>query len=208
EAFRTALRRLTASPAGSLAGLPADLIARLDPADRTASEAIVSRYLDDNAIELIGTRSLAEITGGLLAALADSRAEPIPRATTDLIEQYLAIRGPAVEAAQRIEGLIAHIGPRTAMALAAHHRRLDLMERAGLDVAGFEFSAEFGRSLEYYTGFVFDIISPALGPASPIAGGGRYDSLMKAVGTAYDIPAVGSAIHTERLLTIANGGIR
>ena len=49
------------------------------------------------------------------------------------------------------------------------------MENAGIATAALDFSAEFGRNLEYYTGFVFDVTSPKLGPQTPIAGGGRYD---------------------------------
>ena len=67
------------------------------------------------------------------------------------------------------------------------------------------FSAEFGRNLEYYTGFVFEISVPRLGPRSPVAGGGRYDSLVSDVGAPSPVPAVGSSIHTERLLAALNG---
>ena len=36
--------------------------------------------------------------------------------------------------------------------------------------------------------------------ASQIAGGGRYDGLLANIGAPRDVPAIGSAIHTERLL--------
>ncbi|MEO1794423.1 MAG: ATP phosphoribosyltransferase regulatory subunit, partial [Pseudomonadota bacterium] len=75
-----------------------------------------------------------------------------------------------------------------------------------IDPARVEFSAEFGRSLAYYTGFVFEIVTDDLGPDSPIAGGGRYDSLMKMVGASADVPAVGAIIHTERLLNAVSEG--
>jgi ATP phosphoribosyltransferase regulatory subunit len=39
-----------------------------------------------------------------------------------------------------------------------------------------------------------------------VAGGGRYDDLMRAVGSAEDVPAVGAAIHTEHLLAAISGG--
>ncbi|MBO0766506.1 MAG: ATP phosphoribosyltransferase regulatory subunit, partial [Hyphomicrobiaceae bacterium] len=61
--------------------------------------------------------------------------------------------------------------------------------------------AEFGRNLEYYTGFVFEVIASALGPKSPVAGGGRYDGLLAQVGASANVPAVGASIHTERLLS-------
>ena len=70
---------------------------------------------------------------------------------------------------------------------------------------GAAFSAEFGRNLEYYTGFVFEIVVPELGPKSPVAGGGRYDSLLADVGAPAPVPAVGSSIHTERLLAVLSG---
>jgi len=89
--------------------------------------------------------------------------------------------------------------------LAAFRRRLDLLDAAGVDTHGAAFAAEFGRDLEYYTGFVFEIVAPALGPDSPVAGGGRYDSLLADVGAPVPVPAVGSCIHTERLLAVLSG---
>jgi ATP phosphoribosyltransferase regulatory subunit len=89
----------------------------------------------------------------------------------------------------------------------SYHRRLQLMAEMGVDVVHTEFSAQFGRQLEYYTGFVFEVISPNLGPATPLAGGGRYDDLMRAAGAKRDVPAVGAAIHTERLLSVVQGGV-
>ena len=66
------------------------------------------------------------------------------------------------------------------------------------------FATEFGRDLEYYSGLVFQIEAGG-DKASPIAGGGRYDSLLRSVGARAEVPAVGSAIHTERLLACVKG---
>ena len=40
------------------------------------------------------------------------------------------------------------------------------------------FDAGFGRVFSYYDGFLFEVISPAVGLDSPVAAGGRYDSLL------------------------------
>jgi ATP phosphoribosyltransferase regulatory subunit len=205
EAFRTDLARLSERPAGPLKGLPVELARRLDAADRTASKARVAAYLEENGIELIGARSLAEITESLLATAEDARSKPIPDRSRRLIEDYLKIRGPLPAALVALEKLLAGVGQRTTRVMAAFANRVRLMKGAGLDPAAMQFSAEFGRSLEYYTGFVFEIVSPRLGELSPIAGGGRYDDLMTAVGAPRPVPAVGSAIHTERLLAAVNG---
>jgi ATP phosphoribosyltransferase regulatory subunit len=90
--------------------------------------------------------------------------------------------------------------------LDAFARRLDLIEQAGISLAGAQFSAEFGRTLDYYTGFVFEAVAPALGARSPVAGGGRYDSLLAEVGAPGSVPAVGASIHTERLLAALDTG--
>ncbi len=55
------------------------------------------------------------------------------------------------------------------------------------------------RGLDYYTGMVFEVHVPELGPSSQCAGGGRYDTLVKDLGGP-DVPAVGMAIGFDRLV--------
>ena len=59
------------------------------------------------------------------------------------------------------------------------------------------------RGLDYYTGFVFEAISPELGAQDAYLGGGRYDQLCSQLG-GKDLPAIGMAIGIERLASIAN----
>ena len=60
------------------------------------------------------------------------------------------------------------------------------------------------RNLDYYTGIVFEVMSPNLG--YNLCGGGRYDKLLSRFGVE-SIPAVGFAIGMERLRLAVNGGI-
>jgi ATP phosphoribosyltransferase regulatory subunit len=83
-------------------------------------------------------------------------------------------------------------------------RRFDLLQQRGIDIAAASFATEFGRDLEYYSGLVFQIEAGG-DKESPIAGGGRYDGLLRSVGAPVEVPAVGSAIHTERLLASVRG---
>lgn len=71
----------------------------------------------------------------------------------------------------------------------------------GADLDRIAFSGAFGRSLEYYTGYMFQI-EVARNGAQPlvIAGGGRYDDLLSDIGSPEPVPAVGFALYTERLL--------
>jgi ATP phosphoribosyltransferase regulatory subunit len=198
EAFRAELLRLTSGSRGT--DLPRDLVDSLDPADPAGAEALVIEHLDKAGHELIGARSAAEIAERLLAEAADLREKPLPAETAALIESYVAVKGPVGETVARLERLVRRHGVELSAGLAAFQRRLDLLAQAGISMAGAEFAAEFGRNLEYYTGFVFEVNTPALGPRSPVAGGGRYDDLIAEVGAPSRVPAVGASIHTERLL--------
>ncbi len=57
------------------------------------------------------------------------------------------------------------------------------------------------RGLDYYTRATFEIQTGALGAQSAIAGGGRYDGLVKGLGGP-DLPATGFAIGFDRLAEI------
>lgn len=57
------------------------------------------------------------------------------------------------------------------------------------------------RGLDYYTGVVFEIISPELGAQNTFLGGGRYDNLSNQLG-GKQLHAVGFAIGLERMLEL------
>lgn len=61
------------------------------------------------------------------------------------------------------------------------------------------------RGLDYYTRTAFEVIVPGLGSQNAIAGGGRYDSLLKELGGP-DLPGIGFAIGIERLALFIKGG--
>jgi len=60
------------------------------------------------------------------------------------------------------------------------------------------FSTNFGRNIEYYTGIVFEIYNSS---KKEIARGGRYDDLLKNLGSKKNISAVGAAINLNNLQT-------
>ena len=58
------------------------------------------------------------------------------------------------------------------------------------------------RGLDYYTRTAFEIQTTSLGSQSAVAGGGRYDNLVKELGGP-DIPATGFAVGFDRLAELA-----
>jgi ATP phosphoribosyltransferase regulatory subunit len=75
----------------------------------------------------------------------------------------------------------------------------------GVDLAGVQFTAHFGRNMEYYTGFVFELWARDREGPVQVAGGGRYDSMMEMLGAKKPVSAIGCAIRTERVLAAAGG---
>jgi ATP phosphoribosyltransferase regulatory subunit len=167
------------------------MLAALDPADPAGAERLVAQHLDAAGIAFIGARTPGEVTARLISRAADRTEAPLSGEIVELIEKYLSISGPAQEAADRIAALTSAAGLDISARLAVFRERLERMKAldcGGLDVT---FSAKLGQRFEYYTDG---------GVPSPFASGGRYDKLLGGIGAAREVPAVGAAIYTERLL--------
>ena len=205
DAFREHLARLVKAGTQQPA-LPTALLDAIAEQDESSAVAAVGRHIDALGLTMAGTRTVEEIAAHFKGLDQDRRATPLARRSADLIEAYLQIEAPAEAAPARIRALLKGTGLDLEPALAAYEARLKLAAQEGIDIAQAVFSAGFGRAFEYYTGFVFEILSPVLGPGTPICGGGRYDTLVKAISGARSVPAVGAAIHTERLLLAVRGG--
>ena len=76
--------------------------------------------------------------------------------------------------------------------------RVGFMAARGIDTGATRFSTSFGRGLDYYTGFEFELHGKGNG-VEPLVAGGRYDGLMTQLGAATPIPAVGFSVWVEAL---------
>ena len=119
-----------------------------------------------------------------------------------LIESVLSVSGPARDSvAQDAHAAQGHWAPRVERVARrdgkAHRGAGDARASATRQI---EFAARFGRNMEYYTGFVFELWSRDAEGALQVAGGGRYDTLLQSLGATRDIASVGCAIRPERVL--------
>jgi ATP phosphoribosyltransferase regulatory subunit len=83
------------------------------------------------------------------------------------------------------------------------------MAARGIDTRLTRFSTSFGRGLDYYTGFEFELHAQknTLGNGvEPLVAGGRYDGLMSQLGSATPIAAVGFSIWVEAMTQLAAKG--
>ena len=67
----------------------------------------------------------------------------------------------------------------------------------------FEVNPKMVRGLDYYAKTTFEVVTEHLGAQNAVAGGGRYDGLVKDLGGP-DIPGIGFAIGMERLISISS----
>ena len=203
-AFHALLSRLARGEISDGEGPVAALTATLADEDPARAEELVANYFETNDLPLSGNRTIGEITERLLDHAADRRSEPLPCEVATVIDYYLAVEASPREAIDRIAMIGKWAGIDLGPALYVMSRRFDLLEERGINIGKASFATEFGRDLEYYSGLVFQI-EVGDDRTSPIAGGGRYDGLLRSVGAKVDVPAVGSAIHTERLLASVRG---
>ncbi len=76
-----------------------------------------------------------------------------------------------------------------------------LKEYLNLFDISFEINDKMVRGLDYYTRTTFEVVTASLGAQNAIAGGGRYDGLVKSLGGP-DVPGIGFAIGMERLISL------
>lgn len=167
---------------------------------RDRAMLVIEEVLSLAEISQVGGRTMHEIAARFLDRATDQPADAVPNEVVELIEAFLALEGPPADCLQRIEALARDAGIAIDDAIGGFQRRLRLMEAYGVALDGAVLATALRRSIEYYSGFIFELHDPVLGENSQICGGGRYDRLLKQLGSSIDIPAAGFAIGLERLL--------
>jgi ATP phosphoribosyltransferase regulatory subunit len=175
------------------------VLAALAGSDPRAAHALVTDLLSIAGIDTVGGRSVDEIADRFLEQAALGVGSGLPVETRQLIERFLAIGGDPDEAAADLRALAADAGLGLDRALDLFESRTGFLAARGVDVGRIRFSTAFGRRLDYYTGFVFELHDPHNRAGRQLVAGGRYDGLLTRLGAATPIPAVGFSIWIETL---------
>src|SRR6516162_10149825 len=170
--------------------------------DPKGAHALVTDLLSIAGITAVGGRSVGEIAEHFLEQAALGAQTSLPRETRALIEKFLAIAGDPGQAAAKLRAFAREGKIALEAALDAFESRTALLAARGVDVARIRFSTGFGRGLDYYTGFVFELHDPLGRAVGPLVAGGRYDGLLTRLGSARAIAAVGFAVWIERLAAL------
>src|ERR1019366_5160155 len=125
----------------------------------------------------------------------------LPRDALDLIKRFLAIAGDPDDAIARLRALADDTKLNISAAIDQFESRVGFMAARGINTGLTRFSTSFGRGLDYYTGFEFELHSKGDG-VEPLVAGGRYDGLMTQLGASTPIPAVGFSVWVEPLTQV------
>ncbi|MEA2641281.1 MAG: histidyl-tRNA synthetase [Chloroflexota bacterium] len=158
---------------------------------------IASNLLERASLSLDGgVRSPEEIVERLLAKTSRTDPTPALARAVEFIGQLREAAGPpatALPALRRV--LAAHglsDGPVHEVEQALAHFAAYSDEPAAVEV-----DLSLARGLRYYTGLVFEVYDVE---GNQIAGGGRYDDLVRALGGRVSVPACGFSYGLERVI--------
>jgi len=169
------------------------------------TRAEIEALLDAQGEAPLAGRTREEIIARALGRAAEAASLHLEGKVAGAVTQLLDISGPAEESLSKVRALLGTIDINLDSQLAATEARLSVLRSLGVDPARVEFTAHFGRNMEYYTGFVFELWARDREGPVQVAGGGRYDTMMEMLGAKKPVSAVGCAIRTERALAAAGG---
>jgi len=165
--------------------------------------ALAEEELSRRGLELVGGRTLEEIAARLLEKAENRAAAPLPGEKAALIERLLAVSGPLKPALVQLGRLAEEAGPALRAAWEDYAARVERIARLlPEEVMDMTFDAGFGRTFDYYTGFVFRLEADIGGRRLPVGGGGRYDDMLESLGGPA-VPALGMALPLPRLAAAA-----
>ncbi len=144
----------------------------------------------DQSIE-IANRKVSEILSRFDRKIKDPRSFRENKKIVKIIREFLNINCPINKLEKNLKNFV---------------RKNNLSDRVFVNLSNIKniskinskmvFSTNFGRDIEYYTGIVFEIYNSS---KKEIARGGRYDGLLKSLGSKKNISAVGAAINLNNL---------
>ena len=174
-----------------------DLLKRLETnsdVDPVAVELDKKRFtemknLDQN--KEIASRKVSEILSRFDRKIKDPRLFKENKKIVKIIREYLKINCPI----DKLEETLKSFAKKNKLSNSVFKDLLTIKKLSKINSKTI-FSTNFGRDIEYYTGIVFEIYNSS---KKEIARGGRYDGLLKSLGSKKNISAVGAAINLNNL---------
>jgi ATP phosphoribosyltransferase regulatory subunit len=179
------------------------VLAALANANPKAAQALVTDLLSIAGKNAVGGRSIGEIADRFVEQAELGASSSLPSETCALIARFLAIEGTPRETAAALRALVAEARISLGPALELFEGRIALLVARGVEIDSVHCATAFGRGVDYYSGFVFELYDPAGRVEGQLVAGGRYDDLLSRLGSPQPVAAVGLAVWIERLAALA-----
>jgi ATP phosphoribosyltransferase regulatory subunit len=173
------------------------VLAALAGSDRKAALALVTDLMTIAGTTNVGGRTVAEIADRFLEQ-STLKGGALPRDALQIINRFLTIAGTPDDALRQLRALRADAQLDIDVTIDQFESRTQFMKTRGIDLGTVRFATAFGRGVDYYTGFEFELHRKGNGD-DPLVAGGRYDGLLTQLGADTPIPAVGFSIWVEAL---------
>lgn len=167
--------------------------------DRAGAEELVQGVLREVMPGHVGRRTPEEIVARLLRKVREANDPERLEEALALVSELARVQGQPAEAIGAARGIAAARGAR-ASAFDELDRLLEALAARGVDEAHLVMDFGLARGLSYYTGAIFELMLASPGGAVPLGGGGRYDSLVRALGNEDDVPALGFAYNLDQVV--------
>ncbi|MFD0938060.1 ATP phosphoribosyltransferase regulatory subunit, partial [Methylobacterium trifolii] len=180
----------------------AGLLAAIQGQDPRGVRAFVEDVLAIAGFSAVGGRSAGEIAERFLgkATAQANGGAGLNAENRAVVDRYRAISGDPDTAARDLRALATDANVRhdaLDAALDLFEERNGFIAARGLPLERFRFAGGFARNLDYYTGFIFEVMAAESGPV--LVGGGRYDGLLTHLGSPVPMPAVGCTFWVDRV---------
>jgi len=175
-----------------------ELARRMPPED---AEGMVEGFLAQGVAGIAGQRTPEEVFRRYLKKLKETGVPEIVDAAIRFSAELVALAGPADRVRPKLGALVKKFGIADDV-LAPIDRLLKAL--GCYDLKGVPVILDLGmaRGIAYYTGVVFDIDHARVKGRPGLGGGGRYDGLVRALGSKQDLPALGFAYSVDRIAQV------
>lgn len=174
---------------------PLSALLRLGPDE---ARSIVREMLTMSGVGEIGGRTVEEIADRFLEGASFAGGGRLSHEVRGIVDRFLRLAGRPETVAADLRAFAADTQVDIEPAMDRFERRLERFAERGIDLARLRAATAFGRNLDYYTGLVFEFADPRRPELAPLAGGGRYDRLLTALGAPGEVPAVGFSLWLDR----------
>ncbi|MQF94355.1 MAG: hypothetical protein FI731_01575 [SAR202 cluster bacterium] len=167
--------------------------------DDDQARSVLLGLLQWNSADQLGQRTPEEVVERLLHKIRGTDSEDKFRQGLELASDLAAINGQPPQALDAVKKVLASAGSDQSAADRLTEV-IGLMSNGGESKGRLVLDFGLVRGLAYYNGVIFEVSHP--GWPGALGGGGRYDTLSRALGSENAVPALGFAYNLDALISL------